>query len=142
MKLIVHELKAAGLIQEIKAPRNVLVEAIRPHIYRHNSPTGSLKIQILDDSDVLITESEVIDIDDIGSQDFFHGYVRFLINVGLKEGLTYKIKLVGLSGYTFSESSYIGWCNDFDLSKYLASYNPATPLNRPLDIEIWERKNI
>lgn len=142
MKLVVHELTGSGLVQEITPSKNTLVEAIRPHIYRHNFATGSLKIQVLNSFNTVLAESDVVSISAIGSQNFFHGYVRFLINIGMAAGVTYKIKLVGQGGYTFSEGSYIGWCNDYDLSKYEASYNPTSLLKRPLDIEIWERKNI
>jgi hypothetical protein len=46
MKLIVHELEVDGVEQKLTATKNVIVEAVRPHLYRHNFPTGSLKVEI------------------------------------------------------------------------------------------------
>lgn len=141
MKLVVHELEADGVEQKMTATKNVILEAIRPHLYRHNFPVGSLKMQILTLDDDLVAESETIDIADIGSMAFFHGYVRFFISAYLGEGVTYKFKLVGGDGYSFDESSYCGWCNSFDLEKYPKAYTPVNSLYYPLDLELWERKN-
>jgi hypothetical protein len=141
MKLIVHELEVDGVEQKLTATKNVIVEAVRPHLYRHNFPTGSLKVEIYTLADVLVAESENVDIADIGSEAFFHGYVRFFINAYLEKDTTYKFKLVGDDGYSFDESAYCGWCNSYDLEKYGKAYSPINSLRFPLDIEIWERKN-
>ena len=139
MKIIVHELMSDGLQQELTPERNMIVEAIRPRLYRHNFATGSLKMQVIDGSNAVVAESETIQIADIGSAAFFHGHVRFQLNAGLKKGQPYSFKLIGFNGYGFSETAYIGWCNGYDLGKYEASYSPASTLTYPLDIEIWER---
>jgi len=112
---------------------------IRPHIYRHNFPVGSLKIRILDQEDAVIAESAAIDISDIGEMSFFHGYVRFDISTYLKGGEVYTIQLVGGDGYNFSESTYCGWVNGFDLQKYPMSDIPTKSHEYPLDLEIWMR---
>lgn len=142
MKLVVYELTESGITQELTVARNTIVESVRPHIYRHNFATGSLKIQIIDSEDDVIAESESVDIADIlgpDEEDFFHGYVRFDINAGLKKDETYKFKLVGEGGYTFDEAAYIGWCNGFDLGKYDESYVVDHRVLNALDLEIWER---
>jgi len=139
VKLIIHELTGSGITQSLIPDSEVILAAVRPHIYRHNWPTGSIKIQVLDESDVLLAESEVVDIADIGTQNFFHGYVQFNTNVGLRKDTLYKFKVVGLNGYSFSEASYCGVCNDFDLRKYPASYDLSEGLRAPLDIELWSK---
>jgi hypothetical protein len=138
MKLIVHELKAAGLSQTVVAPRNMILSAIRPHIYRHNLPTGTLAIEVRDALNTLIATSESITISTIGTKAFFHGYVRFLVDAYLKKGQSYSLKLVG-TGYSFSEPAYVGWCNGYDLGKYDSTTVPADIYQSPLDLEIWER---
>jgi hypothetical protein len=138
VKLIVHELTDNDLAQELICPENMSVIAVRPHIYRHNFATGSLQIQILNDSDELMVESEEVDISDIGTSDYFHGYVRFDVSVGMQKGQAYKIKLVGLNGYSFTEDSYCGICNDYDLRKYDTDFSPSEGVYAPLDIEIWK----
>lgn len=143
MKLILEELQGSGLSQKITAAENISLYAIRPHLYRHNVPSGTLKMQLLTPSDTLLAESETINISAIGSLAFFHGYVRFVFdNYGLKEGTEYKIKLVGTGGYGFSEASYIGWCNGFDLGQYPPTYSPEGFIQYPFDMEIWKRTNV
>lgn len=139
MKLIVHELKASGLTQLFRAEKNYILEAVRPHIYRHNWPSGTLKVQVLDEDDNLLSESNPVNISEIGQADFFHGYVRFMVRVGLKKDHNYKFKIVGESGYTFDESGYIAVANDYDLRKYTPSNPNVDGLYAPLDIELWAR---
>lgn len=137
MKLIVGEL-INSVQQEIEVTENLNVVAIRPHLYRHGNPAGSLKLQILDSNEKLITESETVDISDIGTLTYFHGYVRFNVNVALKSGSLYWVRLVG-NGYTFNESAYVGWCNDYDLQKVDRTYTPNGDWQAALDLEIWTR---
>lgn len=140
MKLIVFEVKSDGVYQEVSPNRNVIVEAIRPHLYVHGNPSGTVKVQIQDASGDLITESEALTIADISNATYFHGKVRFYIDAYLKKDETYRIAIVGASGYSFSESAYVGVCNSFDLSTYDASYAPSVGYQAPLAIEVWERK--
>lgn len=137
MKLIVHELTASGLVQEMIPDRNLILGAVRPHIVRYGRPSGALKVQVLDASNTVISESEAVNISDIGTEEYFHGYVKFGTSVGLTKNETYKFKVIGASGYAFSESAFIGVCNDYDLRKYDATYTTNEGLHAPLDMEIW-----
>ena len=56
----------------------------------------------------------------------------------LKKDQEYKIVLTS-TGYTFSESAYIGWCNSFDLSSYSPSYEVKNNIYSPLRLEIWSK---
>ncbi len=145
MRLVVHELGASGLIQEVRPSKNVLAVAIRPHLYRHNFATGNLKIQVLDASDVLLAESDTVEIEDItidadNPLDYFHGFIKFDVSVGMKKDTLYKIKLVGGGGYTFGAGAYIGWCNAHENGHYSADYVPTNDLFEALEMEIWNRK--
>lgn len=142
MTLIVQELQASALTQVVTPDQNTIVEAIRPHIYRHHFATGTLQIQIKDNTNTVIATSEKINIADIGTMQFFHGYVRFYINAYLTAGQAYTICLTAQDGYSFAESAYCGWCNGFDLGKYPATSIPASAVQSPLDLEIWERKAV
>jgi hypothetical protein len=139
MKLVVQELSTGGIDQIVTPEKNTIVEAIRPHLYRHNFPTGSLKLQIIDATSTVIAESETINISIIALADFFHGYVRFFVNAYLEKDQPYTIRLLGIGGYVFDESAYCGWCNGFDLEKYPMDAVPANTFRYPFDLEIWER---
>lgn len=140
MILLVRELVTV-IDQDFEAPEdNVVLYSIRPHLYRHNFPAGSLKIQLLDENKKLIGESNsvlIADLDlDTAPNDFFHGYVRFLLNVPLKGGQIYFVRLKP-SGYTFNELAYIGWCNDYDLQRYDRNYTPSASTQAAMDLEFW-----
>jgi hypothetical protein len=142
MKLIIQELDAP-VVQAVTPDRNLNVVAIRPHIYRHNFPNGSLKIQVLDESDSVLAESESVDIVEIGGQtplSFAHGYLRFDVNVSLRKDTEYKFKLMSGDGYSFSEGAYCGWVNGLDLAKYPVNGTPDGHFQHPFDYEVWERK--
>ena len=144
MKLIVKELKDP-LDQELQTPdKPMFLYAIRPHLYRHNFPAGSLTVQILDTNKKLVGESETLNISEIDMDDgsapnnFYHGYVRFLIDTPLQSNTIYWIRL-NYTGYSFSESAYIGWCTDWEHRKYDADYTANSGFGGALDMEIWTR---
>ncbi len=137
MKLCVAELESE-LFQVVRPKANTLVEAIRIHLYRHNSPEGSLSVRVADLNGRSIAVSDTVLISAIPSKTFYHGYVRFLIQCSLKKNEQYRVYL-NSSGYSFNESAYIGWCNDFDLRKYDTEYTPSSALAAPLDLEVWAK---
>lgn len=140
MKLIVHELtQGSNLNQTFTAPRDCNIVAVRPHILRYGLPSGNLQLSIEEVGGSSLA-STTLTISSIASANYFHGYVKFDIVVGLRKGVEYRVKLEGVSGYTFSESNYIGWCNGFDLKKYKASYQQTNSMDAPLDFELWERR--
>ena len=140
MKLIVHELDTS-LFQEVRTDwRYHQVTNVRPHVYRHDSPAGTVKVQIQDSDENLIAESASRTIADIGEGTYWHGYANFEVAAQLEPDTVYRVVLVA-AGYTFGESAYLGWCNGFDLNKYDASYSPSSGFNAPLDVEIWHRKH-
>ena len=149
MQLILQELGISApfdeLVQTITAPsdRDLTVTAIRPHLYKHNAPSGNLKLQILDSTaTTVIAESEEILITDISAANYFHGYVRFYIDARLAKGTDYVCRLLSTGGYSFSESDYIGLCLDYDLAKYAKSYTPGNNYETAYDLEIWEKKDV
>lgn len=139
MKLLVHELQDE-VYQTITPSRNEIVEAIRPHLYKHNFPSGSVVVEVHDNIGCLIAQSDSINIADISDANFYHGYIRFYIKAYLKAGTTYRVVIKAQGGYTFSESAYLGVCNSFDFATYPASYEPSLGVNSPLDIQVWTRK--
>lgn len=132
MKLMVNELKTE-LIQELSGDDLSIVEAVRLHLYKHGAPGGSLFVEIRDEQSQLIATSETISIGSISEMMYFHGQVRFNINVYLRPASIYQLVLKS-SGYSFSEGAYVGWCLDFDFNTYPKNSAHAH------DYEIWTRK--
>ena len=140
MKLILIELDSDNLYQEISPTENQNLYAVRPHIYKHLAPAGSLFMQIQDSLGSVIANSETIAISTISSANYFHGYVRFLFNVSLKADTIYRLSMRSV-GYNYSSSAYIGWVKDWDLKKYNDSYSALTT-SSALDFEAWNSKEI
>ena len=138
MKLIVVELNEQPLSQKVVAPAILNIEAIRLHVYKHDYPAGTLKVQITDLNDFVLAESNEVDISDI-TGDYYHGQIKFDINFQTDKEAEYKIKLLS-TGYSFSESQYIGWCLDFDFNTYVQDYQKLSNLQSSFDYEIWTRK--
>ena len=141
MKIIEHELFNT-LSQEFTATKNHDIVAVRPKIYVHNSPAGSLKVQRQDQNGLVIDESNSVAINTISTEPFFHGYVRFDMLTPVKEGEIFKLALVGDGGYSFSQGSFIGWLTDWDLRKYTATYFNPIGVRAPFDVEFWEKRGI
>ena len=139
MKLLVHELNN-NVYQALTPSRNIIVEAIRPHLYKHNLPSGNVLVEVLNQAGDVIASSSEVAITDLSGSDFFHGFIKFEINAYLKKDTTYLINIKAKDGYSFSESAYLGVCNSFDFQNYSANYTPNADFNSPLDVQIWERR--
>jgi hypothetical protein len=141
MKLVVLELKNQLLYQEITCLKTQQVAYIRPHLYKHNAPSGSITLVVKNTSDSVLYTSDALTITDISTANYFHGYVRFAIPFVMIKDTTYRI-YINSSGYTYNDSAFIGWCNDFDLHKYNLNYTPVCSTDRPLDLEVWNKERI
>lgn len=142
MILLVEEL-VTELAQGVKSTSGVRnVRHVRPHLFRKGAPAGTLKVEIRDSSGGLIATSPTVAISAIGTLTYAHGYVKFDVTAQLAPGVTYQIALVPGGGYTFAESDWIGWCNGYDLGKYPPIVPVSGSLNQPLDMEIWEFKQV
>ncbi len=140
MILLVQEL-SDEIYQTISPIKNTNIEYIRLDLYKHNNFSGNLSLELHDNNGELITSSaDTLSASDISSQPFFHGFVNFQIKAQLQKDMTYRIVLKGTDGYEFTESSYIGWCNSFDLtSPYNPTYDIHSSFSKPLSLEIWSK---
>jgi hypothetical protein len=141
MTLLVSEINGSSVYQAIRPDSNKFVGAIRPHLYIHNIPSGTLKVQIKTSDGELIAESNARNISAITSSPEYHGYVTFYLQASLRSGVDYLVYIVAGGGYSFSESAYVGVCNDFDLRKYEPIATIIHPIFSPLDLEVWTYSN-
>ena len=140
-KLIVSECNPS-VYQQGVATKNMNVVAIRPHLYIHGSPTGTIKVEIQDENGFMIDESETLDLTDprFKTLAYAHGYYRFNLASTLIKDVAYRVAVVCGGGYTFSDSAFVGVCLDWDGTKQEVGYTPGNSFEYPLDFEIWERK--
>jgi hypothetical protein len=140
--LLLHLLESSIYQEETSDYAMHKIGAIRPHLMRFGNPAGNLTMQIQDRAGEPLFTSETINISSIGSGTYWHGYYPFLITGMLRKFTPYRFVLIAGGGYSFSESAYIGWCNGFDLGKYIPEYAGGIGWSAPLDLEIWSYEQV
>lgn len=130
MKLIADEL-ITTLAQPMTPTEHMDLYAIVIRLYLHNAPSGTVRLKIKKASDLtLIATSETLNLATIrtdvhASQGYVHADVRFLVSARLSEDVQYLIVFEPVT-YTFSNSSFVGWCRAFDLGDGKETYsNPS-----------------
>lgn len=145
MYLIIDEL-VTTLDQEINITKGSEVKYIRPYIYKHGSPSGSIKMSIRDDSGEL--DSVTLTIAEIDANlstpgTYYHGFVRFTFDnvVKLPVG-TYTIRMEGTDGYTFVNSStaHIAWVQEFENRTNTLSESSSLLFDNPHSVQLWSYK--
>lgn len=117
------------------------VYAIGVHLYAHNFPGGIYTVSLIDpDASVVVEETFVSGeiYTALGtSNPYAQAYFRIILDdqPALPKG-TYTLRLSSV-GYTFSESSYMGWVRDHEDLKVKLEYAPESDLHNPLSYEVW-----
>jgi hypothetical protein len=150
MRLYVEELRATALVQVFERTDTCLLDRVRLHIYKHLSPAGTFTVSVTDSADnVIVSKSQSLaDMQADGSADlqanYYHGHVSFIFDTKatLRPG-TYKVKL-SASGYTFSESAFIGWCKAWDdrAIPITGDTEPDAAVDSPYDFEMYALQRI
>ena len=119
------------------------VSAIRPWVLMFNVPAGTFTFSLKSGSDILAQVSFTsADIQSDLSTSDTYGYIykRLVFdNIIPLEAGTYTIEMSS-SGYTFSESSFIGWGRRTENLFYEVSGQLADDSTYPLAFELWEQK--
>jgi len=133
------------LTQEISLTqdRRYHIPAISLGIVFYNAPSGTFTVSVKSGSTTLVSDtftSAELKSDLSTSNDY--GYLKkefqFTSDLILEKG-TYDIELSS-SGYTFSESSFIGWIKPASNIFITHTTNDSVYTNNPFDILIYERK--
>jgi hypothetical protein len=116
MRLIVDELKDTleqGFTIDLETRYSII--EFKPYLYMHNTPSGTFTLSILDSDENTVTSKDFTSSDikeSLGTEDnYAHVYLPVRFDTILLKG-TYIVRLSS-SGYTFNESSYLGWARDW-----------------------------
>ena len=142
--LVLDELKTT-LEQNITIDlkRRYDVAAIRPYIYMHNAPAGIFTLSIKTDTETLASQdftSAEIKTDLSTSDNYAHIWkvIQFNDPVFLLDD-DYILELSS-SGYTFSESAYVGWIKEHESQFNDTSFTGLYDIDRPFSFQIFEHK--
>ena len=144
MKLVVEELKST-LSQTVNfnLQKRYLFKGIRPYIYMHNSPAGIFTISIKSGGDTLASEtftSAEIKTELSTSDIYAHLWKILTFSAPLQLGKgEYELELSS-SGYTFSQSSYMGWIKKHDTRFDETSGTPVSDMENPYSYQFFNFK--
>lgn len=120
------------------------IAAFIPYIYMHNSPAGTFTFDVLNGDDEVIF-SQTFDSASIKqslatTNNYAHVFYPIVPTspIQIERGL-YTIKL-SATGYTSSDSSYLGWIQQYENVQNVMDYVPASDAENSLSIRIkkWE----
>jgi hypothetical protein len=138
--LVVEEL-ITELYQDINytSDERAIIASIMPYLLIYNSPAGVFTFSVLNGAEVLFSKtftSADIKASISTSNNYAHVFYPIVptTQVELEKG-TYRFKLTS-SGYTFSESSYIGWIKQHEDLQLPLDYIPTDDFDNPLSIRI------
>lgn len=142
MKIVVEPLKSS-LEQTFNAKKRTQIHSISAWIYKHLSPAGAFKIEIWQ-AGAKLTESDPVTSSDIETNtnstnlNYYHGYYRFLFSGAafVNEG-DFILKLVQ-TGYTYSDSAYLGWVKPHESITVDLDYTPVDAKENPFGVQIWK----
>jgi len=142
LKIQVEELDTT-LSQSFTLTNGMSLTAVRPYIYKHLNPSGSLLLEVKSGATVLTSKTILISeiITNVASN-YFHGFYTFTLDneIFLTPG-TYTIDITGSGGYTFSELAFIGWVRDYnDLIYSVDNDTTSKDIQKPLTFQLWGYK--
>lgn len=112
MSTLVVDQLITTLDQPVSIKKPIQLATIRPHLYLHNNPTGTFYLNIYNLSGLFksfsFTSNDIKSAAGL-SEAYFHAYYAITTTPFILPRGSYTIKLES-SGYTFSESSFVGWC--------------------------------
>ena len=112
---VIFEKKSDDISVDFTLDSNKTINQMALKLYLHNDPSGTVNISLKEDSDLLETVTTTIatmmSTAGLTPGQYHYGYFRFDFskNLYLKENTTYTIVL-NSSSYTYSDSSFLGWC--------------------------------
>jgi hypothetical protein len=136
--LIVEELETGStLSQEItlEIQERVLIGSISPYLFMQNAPAGTFTFT-LTKSGTTVFSKTFTSADIKTALNTSHNYAHVFYPIvptspTMIEKGVYSMSL-SASGYTFLESSYLGWCRQFEDLNNEVSYNAPFVWNNPL----------
>ena len=141
--LLVQKLETE-LAQELsyKLSDRCQIGAFYPYLYMHNAPSGTFTIELLNsDDDAVMTKSFTsadIKASLSTSNNYAHVFYPIIPTNPIQiEYGNYTIKL-SASGYSPSDSSYLGWIQQHENIQNIMDYAPAFDTQNSLAIRIKE----
>lgn len=141
-KLVVDELKTTlSQTMTVDHEKRILIAGIRPYIYMHNSPAGTFTLSIKDGGVTVASKdftSTEIKSDLSTSDNYAHLFKRLVFdNPAQLTSKEYELEL-SASGYSFSESGYLGWVREHENQFNRTGGTPFSDIENPRSFQLFE----
>ena len=141
--LVVNPLKDY-LDQNITVEDKAVFESMRLLLYKHLSPAGEFRLEILYPEGGSVIASATLtsalmeaNATEITSTNYAHGWFRFDFGEFVTlHPASYTLRLIGV-GYSFSENAYIGWIQEHEDLTHRLNYTPENDFHNPLSYQGW-----
>lgn len=123
--------------------RRYFVTGIRPYIYMHNSPAGTFTLSIKEGATTHASKdftSAEIKSDLSTSDGFAHIWKALVFSSPLMLSKGSYSLVLSHAGYTFSETSYLGWIKEFENIFNTTDGNSTSFNDNPLSFQLFEKK--
>lgn len=140
--LVVEELKTTlSQTMTVDHEKRITIAGIRPYVYMHNNPAGTFTFKIKDGGVEIASQdftSAEIKADLSTSDNYAHLFKRILfdnpIQLTKKE---YELE-ISSSGYSFTESGYIGWIREHEHQFNRTAGTPISDIEKPMSFQLFE----
>lgn len=142
MKILCAEL-ITELVQPVTFEKEFTLEAVYPFLLMINSPSGTFNFEMLNGATTIFTKtftSADLKAALETTNDYLYSFHPIIPNspIRIKRGdYTFKINHLG---YTFSDSSFLGWGQQHEDRQNAVSYTITGSLNLPLAFRIKTKK--
>lgn len=155
MYLALTSLENGDIIEtSIRIEETMLIRGFRLGLYKHNTPDGTLTLDVYDGATLIKSSSVTMAALDADVGTYFHGMVLFDlgiggISVGLTSDTTYKeltLKIT-LSSHTDDSGNYVGLINQPTAAEFVDSYgdmfqtgqtDEQLAYQRPYQVEVFK----
>lgn len=128
MRLRLYEVGVDNTWLGFTPSRNIDLNCLRVHLYKQGSPGGAIRISVTQAESLSFTlATHTVNVSEISSASYFHGFVKFNVAMNLKSGTPYFVYMSSTGAYSADASNYVAW---------------AVSSGLPNCIEFWENKNL
>jgi len=141
--LLIEPIEAVPVEQTFKMFERLQVQAVRPYLYLHNDPTGSIKVAIKYDGQKIasktLTVAEILNLAELPAGQYHYGFFTFDIEAVLNIKTEYQIEVSGV-GYGYDPNSYFGWIKPHENLINTFSESVLYDDQNPFGFQLWGYK--
>jgi hypothetical protein len=142
--LLLETVENAPLAQNFEVTDRLQLVAIRPWLYLHNDPVGSIKVSLKFGAETIasktLTVAEILTLANLPAGRYHHGFFTFDLEAVLNIKTTYQITVEGADGYAYDPDKYFAWIKPHENLVNTFNENVLFDDQNPFGYQIWGYK--